>query len=413
MNELQPITEPGRKFVALMERHAAEFAPGAAELDREGRFAADNVRAMCESGALAASVPEELGGLGVSSYHDLGVGVCRLARGDASTAIASWMHLVATRMMAAPWRAFTERGKPEMAEPLARTLRGVVQDHDVIAVLGSEPGTYAFMPRTTAVMDGDGWTLNGTKIFATMSQAATLLNVGARTEGPDGKTYIGFALVPADAPGVQINDDWDALGMRASGSGSVKLENVRLPSTAFSPMGEMGVETAASIFNAIGRNVGLVSACIGIAEAATAEAAAIATTRRKAPNDRVAAQRFAIQREMGELAVTLNACRASFAHSARAIDDTHARLSPRRAELAEMRALDALVESTKITVERGCREVVDRALTISGGGGYMSKSPLSRHYRDVRALGFMFPQSTETLQTIGMVALGMEPELDL
>lgn len=52
-------------------------------------------------------------------------------------------------------------------------------------------------------------------------------------------------------------------------------------------------------------------------------------------------------------------------------------------------------------------------LTVSGGGGFMTKNPLSRHYRDVRALSFMFPQSTETVQYIGAVALGLEPKLDL
>jgi alkylation response protein AidB-like acyl-CoA dehydrogenase len=57
--------------------------------------------------------------------------------------------------------------------------------------------------------------------------------------------------------------------------------------------------------------------------------------------------------------------------------------------------------------------VVDRCLSVSGGAGYLSKSPLARHYRDVRALPFMFPQATETLQYIGMVSLGLAPELDL
>jgi alkylation response protein AidB-like acyl-CoA dehydrogenase len=105
--------------------------------------------------------------------------------------------------------------------------------------------------------------------------------------------------------------------------------------------------------------------------------------------------------------------RATFAYNSRAIDEMQARVTPRSAELAAMRRLNADIEATKIFVERGCAQVVDRCLAVSGGGGYLASSPLARHYRDVRALPFMFPQATETLQYIGMVALGREPALDL
>jgi alkylation response protein AidB-like acyl-CoA dehydrogenase len=126
-----------------------------------------------------------------------------------------------------------------------------------------------------------------------------------------------------------------------------------------------------------------------------------------------AADRVAIQKLVGEIDVTLNAVRATYAYNSRAIDEMHANVRPRNAELPAMRRLIADIEATKIFVERGCAQVVDRCLTVSGGGGYLARSPLARHYRDVRALPFMFPQATETLQYIGMIALGREPKLDL
>ena len=91
--ELTAITEPGRRFVALAEEHAADFATRAAEHDRDGTFPTENFQAMQQSGFLAAPVPEEFGGLGLFSIHDIGVGLSRLARGDGSRAIAANMHL--------------------------------------------------------------------------------------------------------------------------------------------------------------------------------------------------------------------------------------------------------------------------------------------------------------------------------
>ena len=120
-----------------------------------------------------------------------------------------------------------------------------------------------------------------------------------------------------------------------------------------------------------------------------------------------------IQEQLGEIDVTLNAARASFAHSSRAIDDAHANLQPRAVQLSDARELVASIDASKIFVERSCVQVVDRCLSVSGGSGYLSKSPQSRHNRDVRALSFMFPQATETVQYIGLVALGLEPKLDL
>jgi alkylation response protein AidB-like acyl-CoA dehydrogenase len=411
---LQPDTEPGRHLVTLMERHAQAFAPRAAELDREGRFAAENIVALQASGALSAAVPEALGGMGVASLYDLGVAVSRLAHGDASTAIGSWMHLIATHMMAGAFRALTAAGKAEPAARLERILRGVASEGHVIAVLGSEAGTYADHPRTRAVpAEGGGYAISGSKIFGTMAQAATHLNVAVQFDGKDGKPHAGFAFVPRAAAGVRVNDDWDALGMRASGSGSVVFDGCVIPESALSRMGEIGVETAAGLLGASGRNVGLLAACIGVAETARAEAIRTASSRRKLPSNRLAAERVAIQQLVGEIDVTLNAVRATFAYNARALDAAAAALTPRTAQLSELRRLTADTEAAKIFVERGCAEVVDRCLTVSGGAGYLSNSPLARHYRDVRALPFMFPQSTETLQYIGMVSLGLTPKLDL
>ena len=96
----------------------------------------------------------------------------------------------------------------------------------------SEPGQELTRPATTATRTPGGWRISGRKIFCTMSPAATTLLVAVRFDGRGGEERYGYALVAADTPGVTVEDDWDALGMRASGSHSVTLEEVDVPEGA-------------------------------------------------------------------------------------------------------------------------------------------------------------------------------------
>lgn len=112
---LQPRTAPGQRFVALADQPAADFASRAAEHDREGSFPFENVEAMRQSGVMAACVPEELGGFGLVSLHDLAIGINRLGRGDSSTAIAANMHICRPWWISRTWRAARAAGLPRVA----------------------------------------------------------------------------------------------------------------------------------------------------------------------------------------------------------------------------------------------------------------------------------------------------------
>ena len=113
--ELQARTDAGRDLVSLAERLAADFATRAGEHDRDGSYPFENVRALGETGYLAAPVPRELGGLGVESVHDLLVASSRLARGDAAVTIGLNMHLIPVISMAHRWRAAVLRGDERRA----------------------------------------------------------------------------------------------------------------------------------------------------------------------------------------------------------------------------------------------------------------------------------------------------------
>src|SRR5213079_1176173 len=120
-----------------------------------------------------------------------------------------------------------------------------------------------------AIRAESGWRIEGRKAFYTMSPAATHLYVAVTYADGEGVERYAYAMVPTDAPGVVVHDDWDALGMRASGSNSISLEGVELPESAVrggfpagDPVPYMERNLVAGLFHA--------AASLGIAESAAA-----------------------------------------------------------------------------------------------------------------------------------------------
>ena len=272
MFELAATTEPGARLVRLAETLAADFATRAAVHDRDASYPHASVDALRDSGYLAAAVPAEHGGMGVASVHDLIVAASRLARGDASVAIGANMHMAVLRNVLRRWEMAVAAGKDRRAAAFAATLEDIARGGTVIATAISEHGLQDLTrPATTARRTLDGWRIDGRKAFCTMAPAATVLFTAVSFVDDDGCERYGYARVPAGTPGVVVHDDWDALGMRASGSHSVSFESVELPEAALRggfPVGSasdyMESNLSAGLFHA--------SASLGIAETAQQEA---------------------------------------------------------------------------------------------------------------------------------------------
>ena len=165
--------------------------------------------------------------MGVTSVHDVLVAASRLARGDASVAIGVNMHMAVLRNIVWRWELAVAAGNERRAAAFGDSLRAVARDGAVIATAVSEPGQDLTRPATTATRTASGWRIDGRKIFCTMSPAATVLYTAVTFADADGGERYGYARVPAGTPGVVINDDWDALGMRASGSHSITFDGRR------------------------------------------------------------------------------------------------------------------------------------------------------------------------------------------
>jgi alkylation response protein AidB-like acyl-CoA dehydrogenase len=396
--ELTAHSDTGARLVAIAENLSDVLAARAAEHDRDGTYPFEAIDALKAAGYFAAPVPIGLGGLGVSSAHDLVVASSRLARGDASVTIGVNMHLVAVHNMERRRRVAVASGAERRARGYGSSLARIVRDDVVLAAAISEPGQDLTRPGTAATRTEAGWRIDGRKMFCTMSPAATDLYVAVTYVDDEGTERYAYAMVPTDAPGVVLHDDWDALGMRASGSQSISLEGVELPGSgvrggfvAGDPVPYMERNLVAGLFHA--------AASLGIAESADAIA-------RRGIAGRINGEARP-RMQVADNAVDLAAARAILSRAAALIDEHSAANPASDGTAEELRALFAEGQAAKAFVNEAAARIVDRALALSGGAGYLSGSPLARAYRDVKAGSFMHPLgANRAYDYLGHVALG-------
>ena len=204
---------------------------------------------------------------------------------------------------------------------------------------------------------------------------------------------------------MEIHDDWDALGMRASGSHSVSFTAVELPRDALRGGFEAGDAVAymernlvAGLFHA--------SASLGIAESAALVATRALAARNGSAHD------GRTHGLVAETAIELGACRATLARAGALVDRYNADHPDSVGTAEEITSLFASAQAAKAFVNEAAARILDRALALSGGAGYLNGHPIARAYRDVRAGSFMHPLgASRAYEFLGQVALGREPAL--
>jgi alkylation response protein AidB-like acyl-CoA dehydrogenase len=380
--ELTANTDAGAGLVAAAEELSERLAARAGQHDRDGSYPFEAIEALKAARYFAAPVPLELGGLGVSSAHDLVVASSRLER-RRQVAVAA--------------------GADRRARGFASSLARIARDGVVLAAAISERGQDLTRPGTTATRTKSGWRIDGRKMFCTMSPAATDLYVAVTYADAEGGDRYAYAMVPVDAPGVVVHDDWDALGMRASGSHSVSFEGVDLPATgvrggfrAGDPLPYMERNLVSGLFHA--------AASLGIAE----QADRLARRRVTGRTDGAARPRM----QVADNAVELAAARGVVSRAAALIDEHRAANPASDGDAEELGALFAEAQAAKAFVGEAAARIVDRALALSGGAGYLNGSPLGRAYRDVKASSFMHPLgANRAYDYLAQVVLGDQPAL--
>ncbi len=404
--ELQPGTNAGRRFTETAEGLIATLRSRSAASDQQSIVCAENFEDLQRTGIAAAFVPEALGGFGLESVHDWLTGISRLARGDGSTAIAINMHLGVSRGMALAFDRLQKHDQP--LESVAAPLIAIASGKMLICATATERGTDNLHPFTTATATQNGWRIDGDKMFVTMSPVATHLAMNLRMQDDKGD-HLATTMLPIGTKGIEPQGDWDALGMRGSGSQSIRFNNFQVDKSAVRRLAPWGKWSTDVLINRTLGNLPLVAAFLGIAEHAfEITMKSLATQKRVGePVNRSAG----VQQCVGEMEIELAKCRAVLNQSGLIVDAWLEKARSTPPTIEDAHELMKTYQSAKWIVNRGAIDIVDKAMDLVGGGGFMSAHPLSQLYRDVRAGPFMQPHAaTDIRPYIGQVALGVYPE---
>jgi alkylation response protein AidB-like acyl-CoA dehydrogenase len=412
--ELECVSPMGARFAELADKHAAEFSASAERHDLENSFPFPSWDEMRRSGFLSATVPQELGGLGVVAVTEIVTAISRLARGDGSTALGAAMHCTAFWYLSrlASGAAVTGGSQPQR-DRIRMLLRACARGRVIACVALSEPGASLGHPKATATLAGDGtYLIDGRKSFCTNSPAGSLFLSTVRVRSAGQADQLGLAAVPRETPGLTVLDNWDALGMRGSGSGDVLFDHCPLPAGMLTVAGPIGVLPPGMFPLTMAGVLVLAGAFLGIAERAH-ELITGSITRRSAGQGTAApSARGAVQAVIGENEIDLASSRAILWRTSVLLDRQLGQ-APEDQDRAVLHGLMQQVQCANMTVKRAAIAVVDRCLAASGGSGYLTANPLSRLYRDVRAGPFMQPFSAlDAVEYIGQVKLGLGTALD-
>jgi alkylation response protein AidB-like acyl-CoA dehydrogenase len=384
-----PYPKTGRQgeLMRLADELAEVIAAQADEHDRNNTFPFDSFAALREAGYLTLTVPEELGGRGATPL-ELMLAQERLARGNASVALGTTMHLsvVAGLVDNRAW-------PPVLFE---RVMREVVNEGAMINSAASEPdlgspsrgGMYA----TTAVRDGGGWRINGRKNWTTLSPILRYTIVLLSEVQPDGSQIRGNFLVPMDTAGVRIDETWDNMGMRATGSHDVVYDNVFVPNEFRLPPSKEAPNTTVSRWGLVGSAVYL-----GIASAARDFAVDYAKKRKPAGMKTTIAELPTVQQKIAQIEVKLLQARAVLYSTIEAWED----YPEHRPQIGWRFA------AAKHTVTNNAVEITDLAMRIVGSAGQFRRYPLERYFRDAHSGLGNPPIDDIAVSIVGKAALGL------
>ncbi|HUL08047.1 MAG TPA: acyl-CoA dehydrogenase family protein [Candidatus Acidoferrum sp.] len=335
-----------------------QLAPHAAEWDAKAEFPQAAVDAMGELGLMGMLVPEEWGGAGVDRVS-YALAVEELAAGDGSCSTIMTVH---NSVGCVP---ILQHGTQAQKE---RFLRSMAKGETLACFCLTEPstGSDASAIKTRARRDGNHWVLEGAKQFITNGSTADLAIVFAVSDPAKGKKGITAFLVPTDTPGFKVARLEKKLGLRASDTAQIVLENCRL--TPDLMLGQEGEGYRIALGNLEGGRIGIAAQAIGMARAAFEAALAYAKERQTFGTAIINHQ--AVQFRLADMATRIEAARA-LTLSAAALRDA-GRPCLKEASMAKLFASEM--------AERVC----SAALQIHGGYGYLADFPVERIYRDVR-----------------------------
>ncbi len=335
-----------------------EIMPLAAKWDEQCEFPWDVVHKLGELNLLGTIFPQAYGGAGMD-YVTYALVVEELSRADGSVGIivASHTSLCANHI----YIAGTEEQRRKYLGPLARGEK--------LGAWGlTEPnaGSDASGTQTTAVLDGDAWVLNGSKIFITQGSVAGIYVIMAATDKAKKQHGISAFIVERGTPGLSAIPMKRKLGVRASDTAQLTLDDVRIPKASLLGHLDEGFIDTLQVLD--GGRISIAAMALGIGHGAYEEGLKYAKQREQFGQPIANFQ--AIQWKLADMATELDA----------------ARLLILRAAWMKDRGLRVTKESAmaKLYASEAATRACNQALQIHGGYGYMQDYPIERYLRDAK-----------------------------
>jgi len=336
----------------------AELRPHAGQWEAEGWIPDAVVAKMGELGLLGMAVPEELGG-SYSDYVAYALAMEEIAAGCAATATMMSVHNSVGCGPIVAW------GSPAQKKAW---LPDMAAGRKVGCFCLTEPqaGSEAANLRTRAELRDGRWVLNGNKQFVTNGKRAAVAIVFAVTEPGLGKKGISAFIVPTTSRGFVPQKLEEKLGIKASDTCAIVLEDCEVPEESL--LGPRGKGLAIALSNLEGGRIGIAAQALGIARAAFE--AALAYARERTQFDKKLIEHATVANYLADMHTRINAARLLILHAARMRSEGQPCLSE--------------ASQAKLFASELAEWVCSKAIQIHGGYGYLHDYPVERHYRDAR-----------------------------
>ena len=346
-----------------LRKHVREFAeaeigPHVLEWDEAQTFPLAVVKKLGELGYMGAIFPEELGGAGFG-YIEYSIIIEELSRVDASVGLIVAAHnsLCSNHIYLAGNAEQHRRYIPKLASGEWIGCWSLTEP---------EAGSDAGGTRTKATREGDSWILNGGKTFTTNAQYADVCVAMAVTDRSASQHGISAFIIEKDTPGFRVGKKENKLGMRASATGEVLFQDMRLPDSQL--LGKQGEGFVDSLRILDGGRISIAALSVGIAQGAYE--AALRYSKQRKQFGRPISEFQAIQHKLSDMATNIDAARL-LTYRSGWMKDNNRRVTKESA-MAKLFASEMAVR------------VCDDALQIHGGYGFIKDYPVEKFYRDVK-----------------------------
>lgn len=337
-----------------------EVAPGAIERDRTKQFPIEVFQKLAEMGMMGLPFPEEYGGGGADTIS-FAIVVEELSRVCASTGITYSAHI---SLGGAPLHLFgTKEQKQQYLTPICTG-----ESFGAFGLTEPNAGSDAGGTMTTAKEKNGEFIINGNKCFITNASYAKHLALTAVTGGENGKKEISAIIVPTNAAGFSVIDNYEKMGLNASNTTELVLEDVRVPMQNL--LGRRGEGFKQFLITLDGGRIGIGAMAVGIAQGAFEKALAYAKERKQFGKAISSFQ--AIQFKLADMALKIELAR-NMVYKAAWLKD-------------QGRAFSKEAAFCKLYASEIAMEVADQAVQIHGGYGYMKEYHVERMMRDAKLL---------------------------